>query len=191
MIEGFPRSGNTFAVYAFEQAQQRNVSVAHHLHAPAQVMRATRWQIPCLVLIRDPTDAALSLVIREPHISLPQAFRHYISFYETVAECGGGYVLGPFEEVVSDYGAVLERVNRHFGTEFRTFDHTEENVKEVFDIIESSHRAKRDRVVEEKISRPSAAKEERKTALREKLKAPGVEALAGRAEAVYRRLTSP
>lgn len=192
VIEGFPRSGNTFAVYAFEQAQRRKVSVAHHLHAPAQVIRATNWRIPCLVLIRNPMDAVLSLVIREPRISLPQAFRHYISFYETVAACDGdGYVLGPFEELVSDYGAVLERVNERFGTWFRPFEHTEENVKAIFASIESAHRAKRNKVVEEKIARPSSAKEERKAALREELKDDGVSALAERAESAYGRLISP
>jgi hypothetical protein len=42
VIEGFPRSGNTFAVVAFEQAQRQSVRIAHHLHAPAQVMLAAR-----------------------------------------------------------------------------------------------------------------------------------------------------
>src|SRR5215210_2906944 len=45
VIEGFPRSGNTFAVVAFEQAQRESVRVAHHLHMPAQVIRAAQWSI--------------------------------------------------------------------------------------------------------------------------------------------------
>ena len=31
VIEGFPRSANTFAVVAFRQAQERYVPIAHHL----------------------------------------------------------------------------------------------------------------------------------------------------------------
>src|SRR2546422_7828125 len=46
MIEGYPRSGNTFAVAAFRLAQQRPVIVAHHLHSPAQVLEAVRRRIP-------------------------------------------------------------------------------------------------------------------------------------------------
>ena len=85
VIEGFPRSGNSFARRAFIMAQGENFDVAriaHHLHVPAQVIRAARWRIPTLVLLRRPKDAVLSLVIRDP-ISVDQALRYYISFYES------------------------------------------------------------------------------------------------------------
>jgi len=80
VIEGFLRSANTFAVAAFGFAQQRDVEIAHHMHAPAQVIPAVRMGIPTLVLIRHPKDAVLSLVIREPHISVEQASKDYIRF---------------------------------------------------------------------------------------------------------------
>lgn len=46
LIEGFPRSGNTFAVAAFDLAQARPVEVAHHGHASAQVIEAVRRTSP-------------------------------------------------------------------------------------------------------------------------------------------------
>jgi len=64
VIEGFARSGNTFAVAAFSLAQPRPVRLAHHLHAPAQVLLAARMGIPCIVLVRDPVDAVASRLIR-------------------------------------------------------------------------------------------------------------------------------
>ena len=82
VIEGFPRSGNTFAVVAFQQAQRESVRVAHHLHMPAQVTRATQWRIRILLQARKPTDAALSRVIGIP---IPQALKHCGSFYEKAA----------------------------------------------------------------------------------------------------------
>jgi hypothetical protein len=51
--------------------------IAHHLHAPAQVIRAARWRILTLVLMRRPRDAVLSLVIRDP-VSVDQALGHTI-----------------------------------------------------------------------------------------------------------------
>jgi hypothetical protein len=42
VIEGFPRSGNTFAVVALQQAQRESVRVARHLHMPEQVIRAAK-----------------------------------------------------------------------------------------------------------------------------------------------------
>ena len=46
VIEGFPRTANTFAVFAFQTAQARPVRVAHHLHAPIQVTVAARRPPP-------------------------------------------------------------------------------------------------------------------------------------------------
>ena len=52
VIEAFPRSGMTFAVVAFEMAQTRQVRVACHVHAPAQVIEGARRRIPALVLVQ-------------------------------------------------------------------------------------------------------------------------------------------
>src|SRR5829696_4316770 len=186
VIEGFPRSGNTFAVVAFRQAQRESVRVAHHLHMPAQVIRAAKWGIPTLLLARKPTDAALFLVIREPGVSIRQALKHYISFYEKAANYRDALVVGFFEEVTRDYGAVLERVNAKFGTEFSTFVHSEVNAKSVFDRIEEVHRSMFGGRLDEKvIAHPSAVKAGLKDALKKELDAPGVRKLTARAEAVY------
>ncbi len=186
VIEGFPRSGNTFSVVAFEQAQRESVRVAHHLHMPAQVIRAARWGIPILLLARKPTDAALSWVVREPWVPIRQALRHYISFYEKAAEYRDSLVVGFFEEVTRDYGTVLERVNAKFGTGFSSFVHSEDNVRCVFDRIEEMHRAKRGGRLDEKvIAHPSAVKARLKDALKKELEAPEVRKLTARAEAVY------
>ena len=185
VIEGFPRSGNTFAVVAFQQAQRESVRVAHHLHMPAQVIRAAKWGIPTLLLARKPTDAALSWVTREPGVPIRQSLKHYVSFYEKAAEYRDALVLGFFEEVTRDYGAVLERVNVKFGTGFSSFVHSEDNVKCVFDRIEEVHCAMHGGRLDEKvIAQPSAIKARLKDALRRDLEAPEVRKLIARAEAV-------
>ncbi|WP_273844799.1 hypothetical protein [Rubrobacter calidifluminis] len=192
VIEGFPRSGNTFAVFAFRQAQEVPVRIAHHLHAPAQVIRASRLGIPALVLIRNPMDAVVSLMLREPRFSAGMALSYYISFYEAVAGFRDSYVLGTFEEVTRDYGSVIERVNDRFDTSFGVFEHTGETVKDVFARIEEAHRAKRNSVlVEEKVARPSATKAGLKAGLRKELaRDPALEPLVERARAVYGELVS-
>src|SRR5215204_3265193 len=79
VIEGFPRSGNTFAVVAFQQAQRESVRVAHHHHMPAQVIRAAKWGIPTFLLVSKPTDAATSRVTRDPHVPIRQALKNCVS----------------------------------------------------------------------------------------------------------------
>jgi hypothetical protein len=192
VIEGFPRSGNTFAVFAFRHAQRHDVPIAHHLHAPAQVIRAVELGVPAVVLVRDPLEAVPSLILRDPRFSMGIALRYYVSFYEAVAEQRDGYVLATFEDVTRDYGAVIERVNARFDTGFAPFEHTEDNVARVFSLIEESHRAKRrNKVVEEEIAIPSAAKSAPKGELKGRLWSPEFESLTRRARAAYDKLVLP
>jgi hypothetical protein len=190
VIEGFPRSANTFAVWAFRQAQPRDVRVAHHLHSPAQVIRAARWRIPTLVLIRDPSEAAVSLVMKDPQ-TLEQALRQYVSFYRTVVRHRDACVLAAFEEVIDDYGAVIGRVNDKFGTRFSEFRHSEENVGKVFSRIEERHRIRNGgTITETRIARPSSAKQEVRSELRRVLEGPsGPNKLLAEANSLHENLT--
>lgn len=189
VMEGFPRSANSFARVAFNRAQSERVRIANGLHVPAQVIRAARWRIPTLVLIRKPKDAVLSFAIRDP-ISVDQALRYYLSFYETVEEYRESYVLGLFEEVTEDFGQVIRRINHRFGTTFSVFRHDERNVDAVFARIErNSRRRFGETLLENKASRPFAAREKLKRDVEYELEDPKRKELISRAETVYDRLT--
>jgi hypothetical protein len=189
VIEGFPRSANSFARVAFNRAQRDKVRIATGLHVPAQVIRAARWRIPTLVLIRRPKDAVLSFAIRDP-IPVEQALRYYLSFYETIEDYGDAYVLGTFEEVTGDFGRVIRRINDRFGTSFSPFRHKEGNVEAVLARVERNSKRKFGEAHwENKASRPVAAREDIKHELEQDLKDPPVERLLWRADAVYGRLT--
>jgi hypothetical protein len=189
VIEGFPRSANTFARVAFNRAQSERVRIAHGLHVPAQVIRASTWRIPTLVLIRKPKDAVLSFAIRDP-ISVDQALRYYLSFYETVEGYRDAYVLGHFEEVTEDFGDVIRRINDRFGTTFSPFSHDERNVDGVFARIEKNSRKRfGETSLENKVSRPFASREKLKREVGYELENPKRRDLISRAETVYDRLT--
>jgi hypothetical protein len=194
VIEGFPRSGNSFARRAFVMAQNESFDktrIAHHLHVPAQVVRAAQWQIPTLVLIRRPRDAVLSFAIWDP-ISVDQALRYYLSFYKTVEKFRDAYVLGLFEEITDDFGQVIKRINDRFGTTFSLFRHDEENVRKVFADMETYARGKYGETQwERKVHRPSAVKERIKQEIEYDLENPKRKKLIAEAEAVYSRLTNP
>ena len=137
VIEGFPRSGNTFAVAAFHLAQQpRDVKIGHHAHVPAQVLAAVRAGLPALALIRRPEDSVLSLAVRVPDLGPSAALRGWVRFYEPLAAVRGALVVAAFDEVIADLAPVIRRVNERFGTEFREFEHTPENVARVMTLIE-------------------------------------------------------
>jgi hypothetical protein len=188
VIEGFPRSANTFARVAFNAAQSGRVRIAHGLHVPAQVVRAAQLRIPTLVLIRKPKDAVLSFAIRDP-ITVDQALRYYISFYETSEKYRDAYVLGLFEEVTEDFGEVIRRINNRFKTNFAPFTHDERNVDGVFARIEKNSRKRFGEMsMENRASRPFASREKLKREVEYELENPKRRDLISRADSVYERL---
>ena len=162
VIEGYPRSGNSFALHAFLRAQPTAVNVAHHLHVPAQVVRAARLCIPALVLVRTPADAIISHMLREPRLSVNDALEDYIQFYSVVRRYAHACVIAAFDDVVGDFGAVVRRVNRRFGTDFREFDHTQANVEAVFRVLEDIN-VQQGTGSPMQVAAPSRAKRERRT----------------------------
>jgi hypothetical protein len=157
VIEGFPRSCNTFAVVAFEFPQQKPPKVGHHLHVPAQMINAARFNLPAILLIRDPEEAIVSLLIREPYISMKEALKEYIRFYSPLKPYGDSFVVAEFSEVTSDFGGIMERVNAKFGTSFMIFDHTKENVDSVFELVQyyGMKESADGKLDETKVARPS------------------------------------
>ena len=171
VIEGPRRSGNTFAVAAFELAQPNPVVVAHHRHAGVHVVGGVRRGLPALVLVREPQDAVLSYVLYERgRITVRQALRAYARFFEDVLPYLDGVVVATFESVTSDFGRVVRAVNDRFGTDFAVFEHTAENVERCFARIEDEHRRRFGRVCEERIARPSAQRAASAAALHERFR---------------------
>jgi hypothetical protein len=139
-IEGFPRSGNTFAVYAFELWNPGR-RVAHHLHAPAQFVRALRLSVPCVALIREPSPAVSSLVaFHEGVLPVGLGLRSYISFHRALLSVVDQVAICRFEELVDDPPIVVERTNERFGTRFRASELDETARRKLRERVERDHR---------------------------------------------------
>jgi hypothetical protein len=195
VIDGFTRSASTFAVVAFQLAQPRLVRVGHHLHAPGQIIRAVRLGVPVLLTVRPPEDTVLSLVVREPYVTIPQGLRAYARFHERLLDHLDGMVVAGFPEVTERLERAIARVNERFGTGFAVPELTPERTRKAFELIEMRSRrppwrdaihdfltglvpyAELERraaadpavtasVAEDRAARPSGHKERRKDALR-------------------------
>ncbi|MEW6059377.1 MAG: hypothetical protein AB1551_04430 [Actinomycetota bacterium] len=188
VIEGFPRTGTSFAVAAFDLAQDGTVRVACHVHAPAQIIAGTRRGLPCVVIAREPEETSLSFAIRNPHLTMRQALRGYLRFYEPLLGLSDRFVVGTFEQVTNDFGEVTRRVNERFGTAFREFEHTDENVRRCFEAIDQDYRGRlpEGEALERQVARPSAWRRKVKEELRSSYLAPESAALRARAERVFR-----
>lgn len=139
VIEGFPRSGNTFAVFALRQANGGYLRVPTHVHQPAQVKRAVRLGLPTVVVIREPVEALASNLIFSRHVLPEEILREYVRYHQELVPLLGWVVVAAFEEIITGSGAVIDRVNRRFGTRFRAFSHEPSDVEAVFAAIERRH----------------------------------------------------
>ncbi len=136
VIEGFPRSANTFAVIAFRHAQGRHVPMAHHLHIEAQIIKGAQRGLPVIALIRDPIDAVKSLLIRHPETNIQWAFERYHKFYSGVIHVIDKVTVAPFDIVIKDFGKIIKKVNKQHKTKYLPFIHNKDNVAKVFKEIE-------------------------------------------------------
>jgi hypothetical protein len=194
VIEGFPRCASSFVVAAFRLAQEpRAMHVADHSHSPSEVIAGVRRGLPVLVLIRPAEPAVISHLIRNPDLPVRPVLRGYLRFYETVAPYRADMVVGSFDEVTTDLGSVIERVNERFGAAFAPFTHTPEHLARIEREIDEDYAARagshdeRERI----IPRPSTDRGQLRDEVVARFRREAPPALLRRAERVYDLLTSP
>ncbi len=191
VIEGFPRSGNTFASKAFALSQRRPVVVASHVHLPAQVKLAVRHHVPTMVLVRDPVDAAISMAIADPHHRVEHLVRYWTHYHHEVRPLLGDLLLVTFDEATTDFGQVIDRLNQRYGTTVDRFEHTDEHVAQVFAAIDDKqrvvHGATRYR---EAVARPDASRSDARAALSARLGRPEAADLVDQARALHDELVA-
>lgn len=139
VIEGFPRSANSFARAAFHSVQP-GLKYATHVHSSAQVVQACRWSVPAMVLLRNPEGAVCGLVAFEWELrgrsptqiddaAVDRTLRRYIAFYEPLARYRSGFFVAHFPEVIADFGRVMLAFNERFGKDYVVFSHTPESAR--------------------------------------------------------------
>jgi hypothetical protein len=138
VIDGYTRSACTFAVYALQLAQPYPIRLAHHLHAPAQFIRAVREEVPALLVIREPCEAILSQLVREPDVAMRDAVVAYTRFHSSLLPYLDHIVVGNFEQVTRDFGRVIDQLNTRFRLRLQRFEPTAANMSRCFELI--SHR---------------------------------------------------
>ena len=136
VIEGFPRSANTFASVAFEVSQPAEVKFGNHFHSPAQFVLAKKYGIPAMLVLREPVSACKSYLLHSPGLKAAEALERYIAFHRPLLEIRDFLAVAPFEEITTDFGQSILRMNRMFGCAFSAFDHTDESARKVFATIQ-------------------------------------------------------
>lgn len=134
VIEGFPRCANTFS-YVILKDINPNLNIAHHLHLPVQIIIGVKRKIPVVVLIRDPKDAILSLLLRNSRITLDNAIKSYVSFYKIALRFRSDIILAEFNDVIIDFNIIIKQINLKYNINLAGFENSIKNKEKYKSII--------------------------------------------------------
>lgn len=137
VIDGFQGSANSFATVAFKNSQSRKVMIAHHLHSPAQIIKAVDKNLPVLLTVRDPVGAILSLISRWHYISVTQALKSYIGFYSKLLNYSDRLVVSTFEHTTQNLDQIVKEINHKFKTNFDAIDMNQAGTESREEVSES------------------------------------------------------
>lgn len=190
ILEGYPRSANAYAEWAFRYANGADVRMAVRLHSPRAARFGAEHSIPTIVLIRPPRDAVASWLQYKPGLKAERAFRRYALYYEQVYPLRNEIVVAEFDEVVADFGAVIRRCNDRFGTSFAPYERNAEAEAWVRARIESAWAYdETGETPEHRVPRPSNDRHAAEHLLEGVLDDPGVAKALSAAERVWKRLS--
>jgi hypothetical protein len=160
VIDGYPRSANSYSWAAFTYSNGPDVQVAHHMHSSAAVSLAARRKIPTVLLVRHPLEAVVSQLFQYSGVSPRRALKRYARYYEHVEDVLDSVVVAPFDLAISDFGRILAAVNFRFGTAFTPYQKTEASERLVRERVEDMDRTNSPIGVlrEHAVSRPSSVR---------------------------------
>jgi hypothetical protein len=124
-IEAPSGSGNSFFVNGFKMANP-GVQAAHHHHVAAQIKRAVAFDVPRVVILRNPIDCVVSRSCREPWRIAP-VYLQWIRFFHAVEALRQFVLIASFHTVTTKPETVVGALNAKFGTNFNmTFPKADE-----------------------------------------------------------------
>jgi hypothetical protein len=129
VVEGFPRSANSFTFHAIRDSQPRELKIATHTHSATQVIVAVRWGIPCMILLRDPIDAVVGIISFERQLQLRSGtavqpvtpgeiktqLKRWVLFYERILPVRDSVFIARFDDVIRDFENVSKRFSHYAG----------------------------------------------------------------------------
>ena len=101
-----------------------------------QIIAATKKNIPVCLLVRDPVDAVRSLLVYDQNIPIEFAFKRYIDFYTRIYPVIGRCYVAFFQDVIKDFGSVINKINLKFDTQFESMTHNVTNIDKVMKMID-------------------------------------------------------
>lgn len=113
VIDGFPRSGNTFLADIIVVSQGQDFKFAHHSHLPENLLLGIELGIPSVAIFRDPLQAISSFMLYSEQNEV-QATKRWIRFYQTLEDSIDKLVVISFDDIVKRPKATLCAISSAF-----------------------------------------------------------------------------
>lgn len=189
VIDGFPRSANTFATHAFIRANPLAV-VGNHCHCVAQFKLAAEYDIPAVLVLRHPVDASVSTAIYSLDIDPLRALTRWLTFHRLVEKYQEHFLVAPFDVITTRFSRIVDTVNGRWNTSFAAGD---DDSAAVFAAIQSHQDAidiSRGFSRPERLPAPKQSRNEARKRLALQLTEPDGLALSREAQHLYGQLRS-
>jgi hypothetical protein len=117
-MDGFQRSGNSFATYQF-MTKNKTLNIAHHRHINTQIIFSAQNKIPTIVFIRDPIDAIISaFFVQESAVPLEIIIRSWINFYEPILRYKNEIIISDFKNTINNFDQIIYQLNKKYDSNF-------------------------------------------------------------------------
>ena len=189
LLDGFPRSGNSFFTGLLSVSQGGKLKLADHLHASAHVKEAIKRKVPAIVVIRKPDDAAISYMAFDRGICFQDSIEDWISFYTAIKSLNTeDYVLADFQDIISDPNPIFRDFNQKFGDRLTlketNYEQDKVAAREFLDDLSNRFFGRKND------ARPSEERDRLKEKLNENLKDPANKSLIDEALSIYQDLSN-
>ena len=150
---------------------------------PAQVKLAVRWNVPTLLLIREPVGAVTSATVYLEHDDPFPFLKFFNIYHRALVPYRDQIVLSDFQHTTTNFGSVIAEINRRYGRDFDLYRGTPEDEQRVKEMIREEHRERLDGRPA-RLPLPSSEKDVLKEQVKQKLLEPRCAGPARRSAAV-------
>jgi hypothetical protein len=116
LVDGFQRSGTTYTGVSIRLAQPRPFGMSTHVHNIAIIKQAVARHLPTLIVVRDPVPCLASYIVWDPSVGLKTVVWEWLHYHRRLLDLAPQVSIATFDQVTTDIGAVVDRLNERFGT---------------------------------------------------------------------------
>lgn len=128
-IDGFQRCGNTYFTFLVQNFN-RQLKIGHHTHGAGNILLALKYNIPVVLLVRNPLDAVSSLIAQDQNLNIEFGLAHYIAFYKKLIPYKNRLIISDFDQTVNHPDRLIEKINNRFNLTLTKPDLSENRKKD-------------------------------------------------------------